>query len=70
MGYLAGMTSGEQNDPGTTKPAGEDVSDDEFAAQVAHQTDPNLLAEDVFEREADGSSADGPAEALDADDLT
>ena len=40
----------------------------EFARQVAGQTDPNLKAEDVFERAPD-AAPDTPAEDVDADDL-
>ena len=47
---------------GTTKPAGEDISDDEAVAEVAEQTSSDQKAEDVFEREAAGASTDEPVE--------
>ena len=47
--------------PGTTRPAGEGVSDDELAAQVAEQTSSDLAVEEAFEREADGAASDTEA---------
>jgi hypothetical protein len=55
--------------PGTTKPAGEGLSDEEAVAEVADQTSPDQKAEDVFEREADGASTDQPIEEATADDV-
>jgi hypothetical protein len=55
---------------GTTRPAGEGLSDEEAVAKVASQTDSARESEDVFEREADGAVSDGPAEDLSADDLS
>lgn len=49
--------------------AGAGVSDEEMAEQVAGQTDSDLKAEDVFERESDGTTTDKPADELDADDV-
>ena len=43
-------------DETNTRPAGEGLSDEEFAAQVAGQTSSDLQAEDVFAREADGAT--------------
>jgi len=53
---------------GETKPAGEGVSDDEMAAEVAGQTAPDLKAEDAFEKAA-GKDTDQPAEQALADDV-
>jgi hypothetical protein len=47
--------------PGTTRPAGEGVSDEELAEQVAEQTSSDLAVEEAFEREADGASTDTEA---------
>ena len=47
--------------PGTTRPAGEGVSDDEMAEQVAEQTSNDLAVEEAFEREADGATTDTEA---------
>lgn len=49
--------------------AGAGVSDQEMAEQVAGQTDSDLKAEDVFERESGGTSTDKPAADLEADDI-
>jgi large subunit ribosomal protein L4 len=56
-------------DAGTTKPAGEGVSDDEAVAEVAEQTSADLKAEDVFEREAEGATTDAAAADADADEV-
>jgi large subunit ribosomal protein L4 len=53
---------------GTTKPAGEGVSDAEMAAEVAEQTSPDLKAEEAFEKAAD-KDTDEPAETALADEL-
>jgi hypothetical protein len=55
--------------PGETRPAGEGVSDDEMAREVADQTSSDLKADDVFEREADGAASDVEAAKADPDDL-
>ena len=47
--------------PGTTRPAGEGVSDEELAEQVAEQTSSDLAVEEAFEREAGGASSDTEA---------
>jgi hypothetical protein len=57
------------SEPGTTKPAGEGVSDEEFAEQVAEQTSSDLKAADVFEREHDGATTDEEIADAAADDL-
>jgi hypothetical protein len=54
---------------GSTDAAGKGVSDEEFSREVSSETDPNLAAEDVFEREACGTDTDKPAEAANADDV-
>jgi hypothetical protein len=63
------MSETPATDAGTTKPAGEGVSDDELAAQVAEQTDSNLEAEGAFERESDGAATDTEIAKADADEL-
>jgi large subunit ribosomal protein L4 len=59
----------ETPDAGQTKPAGEGVSDEEAVAEVAEQTSSDLKAEDVFEREADGTATDAPADKTEADEV-
>jgi hypothetical protein len=54
---------------GTTKPAGEGLSDEEMAQQVAEQTDSNLQVKDFFEREADGATTDTEAAEATADEV-
>jgi large subunit ribosomal protein L4 len=51
-------------DAGSTKPAGEGVSDEEMAAEVAEQTSPDLKAEEAFEKAADKDTDAPAAEAL------
>lgn len=48
-------------DAGETRPAGSGVSDEEMVRQVADQTSSDLLAEAVFEQEADGAGSDTEA---------
>ena len=55
---------------GETKPAGEGLSDEEMASQVADQTSSDLKADDVFEREADGTTTDTEAAKAGPDELT
>jgi large subunit ribosomal protein L4 len=52
---------------GTTKPAGEDVSDEQAKAEVAEQTSPDLKAEEAFEKAAD-KDTDAPADQALADE--
>jgi large subunit ribosomal protein L4 len=59
----------ETPDAGQTKPAGEGVSDEEAVAEVAEQTSSDIKAEDVFEREAEGTATDAPAEQTAADEV-
>lgn len=54
---------------GTTRAAGTGTSDEQFARKVADQTDPNLDAQDVFDRESSGTSTDKSASDSDADDV-
>ena len=54
-------------DAGTTKPAGEGVSDEQARAEVAEQTSPDLKAEEAFEKAAD-KDTDSPAESALADE--
>jgi hypothetical protein len=54
---------------GSTKPAGEGLSDEDAVAEVADQTSNDQKAEDVFERESDGTTTDAPAEDATADDV-
>lgn len=55
--------------PGETRPAGEGVSDEEMAREVAGQTSPDLKADDVFEREGDGAAGDTEAAKATPDEL-
>lgn len=45
-------------DAGTTRPAGDGVTDAELSKQVAEQTANDLEVEQVFVREADGARSD------------
>jgi large subunit ribosomal protein L4 len=54
-------------DAGETKPAGEGVSDQEMASEVAAQTSPDLKAEEAFEKAAE-KDTDAPAEQALADE--
>jgi large subunit ribosomal protein L4 len=53
---------------GTTTPAGDGVSDEQMAAEVAEQTSPDLKAEEAFEKAAD-KLTDEPAETALADEV-
>jgi hypothetical protein len=55
--------------PGETRPAGEGLSDEEMAREVAQQTSSDLKADDVFEREADGAAGDTEAAKAGPDEL-
>ena len=54
---------------GETRAAGEGLSDEEMARQVADQTSSDLKADDVFSREADGAAGDVEAAKAGPDDL-
>jgi hypothetical protein len=47
--------------PGTTRPAGEGLSDEELVREVEEQTSNDLKAEPQFEAEADGAASDTEA---------
>jgi large subunit ribosomal protein L4 len=64
----AAVSDTPATDAGTTAPAGEGVSDEEMATEVAEQTSPDLKAEDAFEAAAD-QDTDEPAEVALADEL-
>ncbi|HEX3824598.1 MAG TPA: hypothetical protein VHV79_09055 [Mycobacteriales bacterium] len=59
----------ESTSAGTTKPAGEDLSDESAVAEVAGQTSSDLKAEPVFERESAGAATDTAADELTADEV-
>ena len=61
------VTETPATESGTTKPAGEGVSDEEMATEVAEQTSPDLKAEEAFEAAA-GKDTDAPAEQALADE--
>ena len=46
---------------GTTKPAGEGVSDEEMSSEVAEQTSSDLAVEEAFEQESGGAASDTEA---------
>ena len=46
---------------GTTKPAGEGVSDEEIRSEVAEQTSSDLAVEGEFEKESGGAASDTEA---------
>jgi hypothetical protein len=54
---------------GRTTPAGEGLSDEQMAEQVADQTSSDLQHKDVFEREADGATTDTEAAKATGDEL-
>lgn len=57
------------SDNGETVQAGEGLSDEEMAAQVAEQTPAEERYKDVFEREKDGTLTDTEIAKADADEL-
>ncbi len=57
------------SEAGRTRPAGEGLTDEEMARQVAEQTPKDLDYKDVFEREADGTLTDTEAAKATADEL-
>ena len=62
-------TDDSTDDVGETEAAGAGLSDDEFAERVSGQTANDLKAQDVFEREAQGTSTDAPAADVPGDAL-
>jgi hypothetical protein len=63
------MSEPQGTEAGDTRPAGEGVSDEEMARQVADQTSSDLKAQDVFEREADGAATETEAAKAGPDEL-
>jgi hypothetical protein len=63
------MSEQPATDAGTTRPAGDGVSDSELTEQVGEQTSSDLEAEDVFEREASGAATDTEAAKADGAEL-
>ena len=55
--------------PGTTRPAGEDVSDEQFSSQVVGQTDSDLEVQAAFQREAHGAATDAEIAKATGDEL-
>jgi hypothetical protein len=64
------MSEQPATEAGTTRPAGEGVDDQELAEQVGEQTSSDLQAEDVFERESDGTATDTEAAKADGSELS
>ena len=54
---------------GTTRAAGDGLSDDQLQEQVAEQTSSDLDVEGAFEREADGAATDTEAAKATGDEL-
>jgi hypothetical protein len=63
------MSEQPATEAGTTRAAGDGVTDDELADQVGDQTSSDLEAEDVFERESDGAATDTEAAKADGSEL-
>jgi hypothetical protein len=63
------MSEQPATEAGTTRAAGDGVSDDQLADQVGDQTSSDLEAEDVFERESDGAATDTEAAKADGSEL-
>ena len=61
--------SEQGSDQGDVRPAGEGLTDEQMAEQVAGQTASDLKNADVFEREADGATTDTEAAKASADEL-
>jgi hypothetical protein len=57
------------SEQGDVKPAGEGLSDQEMAEQVARQTSSDIKEADVFKREADGAATDTEAAKATGDEL-
>jgi hypothetical protein len=55
--------------PGEVNKAGEQLSDEDMADQVIHQTSSELREADVFKREADGATTDTEAAKASGDEL-
>lgn len=63
------MPDQDGSDQGDVRPAGEGLTDEQMAEQVAGQTASDLKNADVFEREADGASTETEAAKASADEL-
>jgi deglycase len=63
------MSGTQDPDVNRSRPAGEGLSDDEMARQVAEQTSSDRKAQDVFERESAGAASDTEAAKADPDEL-
>jgi protease I len=63
------MTSDQTSDGRTTE-AGEGLSDEEMASQVADQTSSDLREADVFKRESDGTATDTEAAKASGDEFS
>ena len=63
------MSEQPATDAGTTKPAGEGVSDEQLSEQVGDQTSSDLEVEETFEREKDGTATDTEAAKATGDEL-
>ena len=63
------MSEQPGTEAGDTRPAGAGVTDEEMVRQVTGQTSPDLKAQDVFEREAEGASSDVEAAKAGPDEL-
>lgn len=63
------MSEQPATDAGTTRPAGDGLSESELAEQVGEQTSSDLQAEDVFERESDGAATDTEAAKAEGSEL-
>ena len=57
-------------EPLDSQPAGEGLTDQEMAKEVARQTSSELKRKDFFEREADGTTTDTEAAKAEADELS
>ena len=64
------MSEQPATDAGTTRPAGEGVSDEQLSEQVADQTSSDLEVEEAFERESDGAATDTEAAKASGDELS
>jgi hypothetical protein len=62
-------TSDAATDVGTTRPAGEELSDAAAVAEVADQTASDRKAEDFFKRESNSAATDKPATETTADEI-
>jgi len=66
---MSEQSSTPATDAGSTKAAGDGVSDAELTQQVGDQTDSDLKVEGTFEREGDGAASDTEAAKATGDEL-